>query len=195
MKKTLLIISFFIELTTFGQNVTLNELIELRKSSIIGVEEFLTLRNWEFVEARKPVEKTIGNVKGTTNEGYITFAYNKDKYSNRANSFIYYFYSNDNIYHNRIFFQMSNLSKYKEVLNSVKKFNPKLVDSYVNEDGNIEKVYQGKTTTFIFTTSVAEGDLNIKSSVYYLTIIDNGKYNFFKALENPDDIPEVELID
>lgn len=90
---------------------------------------------------------------------------------------------------------MSNLSKYKEVLNSVKKFNPKLVDSYVNEDGNIEKVYQGKTTTFIFTTSVAEGDLNIKSSVYYLTIIDNGKYNFFKALENPDDIPEVELID
>lgn len=195
MKKTLLIISFFIELTTFGQNVTLNELIELRKSSIIGVEEFLTLRNWEFVEARKPVEKTIGNVKGTTNEGYITFAYNKDKYSHRANSFIYYFYSNDNIYHNRIFFQMSNLSKYKEVLNSVKKFNPKLVDSYVNEDGNIEKVYQGKTTTFIFTTSVAEGDLNIKSSVYYLTIIDNGKYNFFKALENPDDIPEVELID
>ena len=65
MKKKLSILIYSL---SFSQNLTLDELISLRKKDLATVEEKLTLKGWSYIRGEEP---QIGNL------GKATFAFNK----------------------------------------------------------------------------------------------------------------------
>lgn len=177
MSKLLFITFLFIGFASLGQNVTLNDLLTLRKSNTIEVEEFLTSKNWDLFKIENPTSEFMGT---------LTFAYEVSNYDkSKAQSFINYFY-NFSGSSNILSIQSSLKDKYLYFLNEVKKFNPKLIFSdvknvpsnYENDKINwgyseIIKVYQGKTTTFEFVIKKEDR----KEELYILRLYENSDYN------------------
>lgn len=158
MKKYLLIIIFIFCNQLFSQNLTIDELINLRDSNISSVEEFLSGKQWKLIKSEEPTERNFGS---------IMFAYNKSDYDNSATSFVRYIYSNTS-YTRRIGIQINSLEKYNSYLSRIKQvIGCKLISTKINDDG-ILKVYGCKGITFM---------VKVKStSNYYITILDNSDY-------------------
>lgn len=137
MKKIISLALCLVFQYSFSQNLTLNEVLSLKTMSITQAEEFLTSKNWNYIGIKK---KTSGEFEFDS----FRFSYNQNIYTGNAESFIGLL----NIAGiNLINFQVNNKYKHQEYLNKIKSYGCKLVDSGI-EDGNIYKVYQGKTTTF-----------------------------------------------
>ncbi len=166
MKTNIAILLLFFCLTSYSQNLTLDELIRLRKKDIAGVEEFLTAKNWSFLSSEEPKSDTLGSA---------TFAYGKNDYDDKAQSFIIYYYS-DNSWFKRIFIQVVSKEKYNFFLARIKSLGCKLIDSSIS-DGRIKKVYQGATTTFIINISSKKEEIfEVTKSSYHINIIENYDY-------------------
>jgi hypothetical protein len=151
-----------------SQNLTLSELIALRSKEPIDLEEYLSKKKWEFIGAKSP-DYENGKL------GNIQFALDKDIYSDKASSFIWYFYS-DVSDTKRFSIQFHSKTKYLEYLEAVKKFNPSLHDSLIS-GSSITKVYRGKTTTFEFEISKNKDSFGSVSEIYNLTITSNEDYD------------------
>lgn len=179
MKKILLIITgCFISTISFGQNLNLNELVDLQDKNIAEVEEFLTSKGWEFIKAVEPKFQNKRDEKGRTyvtiSDASLLFAFDKAQNSNSANAFINYFYRNDQDAQNRIEIQLTNKEKYTELLNEIHNKNAELKDSYV-KDESLVKVYQNANTTFKISTSKQE--TNADSTLYSVFIMNNDLYS------------------
>ena len=166
MNKFLLVIVLLNSLEVLAQNISIDDIIKLRKNDIGFVEEFLTERGWSFLEASEPTIETMGSA---------TFAYKKDNYSDAAQSFLTFIYSGYSDTR-RIGVQINKSDIYNTYLARVKSFGCKLIDSKI-EEGNIIKIYRGQTTTFKITTTTVKGDFDSKRSTYYILLYDNLDYD------------------
>ena len=167
MKKIFSFILFSISTLCNSQNLTLDELVSLRKKSLVSVEESLSVKGWNYIKGDSPEFDKLGSA---------TFAYKKSSYDDKAQSFITYFYS-DNSTEKKISIQINSKEKYTSYLTKIKALGCKLIDSEMSE-GSIIKTYQGKTTTFkIEVTTVIEEFSSSTKTLYYIVLLDNKYYN------------------
>jgi hypothetical protein len=149
-----------------SQNLTLNQLLELKKKDIGNAEEYLTERGWEFFNAEEPTFDTMGKA---------LFTYNKNEMSERAESFLTFLYS-EYSERTRISIQINKKMKYTEYINSIKSFGCKLISSKI-KDGEIVKIYRGATTTFKITSSTSTNFFNEATAVWHLFIVSNDDFD------------------
>ena len=170
MKKiTFLVILVLTTLVNVAQNLTMAQLLELKKKNLGEAEEFLTLKGWEFLNASEPTEEKMG---------VATFTFNKDYMSDRAQSFLRYMYSaNSNTI--RLTIQVFKKEKYNEYTNAIKGYGCKMIDSKI-EDGNLIKVYRGKTTTIEITSTTTENAYGEASVSWVFLIADNFDYDLLQ---------------
>lgn len=152
-------------IVTFGQNISLDELISLSQKNVVNVEEYLTNKQWKVLSIKQGEESKM-NV--------ITFSYNKSNYSDKAESFIKYLYSEE-IGTRRINIQINNTSKYNVYLSSLKAKGVRLIDTKI-ENGSITKVYQGKTLTFMVSTDISSDYMGATSTSYNFFVLENSDY-------------------
>jgi hypothetical protein len=148
-----------------AQNLTLDEIISLRKKDIASVEEYLTTKGWEMVSTKE------GDIE---NLSTIDFAFNKSYYEDKAESFFTYFYS-EYTGRSRVNIQIHKSEKYNLLLARIKALGCKLIHSQILDTG-IKKVYQGATSTFIINVNTNKEDYNNTKTVYHIFIIDNDDY-------------------
>ncbi len=149
-----------------AQNLSLAQLLEIRKKSIGDVEEYLTSKGWDFYEAE---EETYDNF------GSASFAYNKSDISSGAESFLIFMHSSQ-FEKTRIFLQVNNRLKYDEYLNSIKSYGCKQINSKI-EDGRIIKIYRGATITFIVISSTSSNFYGEESATWGITVLTNEDYD------------------
>jgi hypothetical protein len=194
MKKLYIISSFFLGFISFSQNITLDDLISLRKKKLANLEETLTLKGWSFIRGNEPEYENLGTA---------TFAYKQSSFEDKAESFIIYMYSETSPT-KRINIQMHKKDKYNLFLARIKSLGCKLLESKIDA-GNIKKVYQGATLTFMISISTQKDDFSSTSTIYHFLILENSDYinNFtdtiFEDWETADStavyVPEVEEIE
>ncbi len=170
MKKSILLIVTILSLSNlYSQNLTIDELVSLRKKSFGNVEEILSKKNWTFLNGSEANSETMGSAN---------FAFNKQDFSDDAESFFEFVYNNtenEEICNHRILFQFFNKVKYTNYINRLKALGCKLIKTKI-EDGNIIKIYQGSTTTFQISIIADKNELGITKTRYHFFIIGNVDY-------------------
>lgn len=147
-----------------GQNLTLDEILSSRNKDLANVEEFLTAKGWNYMEGEKSSEESFGTA---------TFGNEKVQGTNSTASILTYFYS-ENSDRKRVSIQITNKEKYNNYISKVKVLGFKLKNSKV-VDGEILKLYQGKTTT-IEIRVVNDKFSNTGIVFYTFFIVDNSDY-------------------
>ena len=173
MKKLLSLSAFLlISNCVLSQNITLAQILEIKKKDLGNAEEYLTAKGWEFNEAEEPTIDKLGNA---------TFTYNKSDMYDLAESFLVYYYSNYSD-KTRIWIQVNKKVKYTEYINSIKGYGCQLINSKV-ENGKIVKIYRGATTTFEVTSSTSSNVYNEESAVWFIFIVSNEDYDLNWGVE------------
>jgi hypothetical protein len=67
-----------------AQNLNIQQILNLQKKDFVGVEEYLSEKDWSLLEIEKATDGKLATV---------IFAYKKSSYNDKAESFLYYFYS------------------------------------------------------------------------------------------------------
>ncbi len=167
MKQFLLAFTFLlISNCVLSQNLTLAQILEIKKRDLGNAEEYLTAKGWEFKEAKEPTNDKFG---------HATFTYNKSDMSDLAESFLNYYYSSYSD-KTRISIQVNKKLKYNEYINSIKGYGCKLINSEI-EDGRIVKVYRDATTTFRVYSSTSSNSYNEETAVWFIFIASNEDYD------------------
>ncbi|MBU3662403.1 MAG: hypothetical protein FGM41_04300 [Bacteroidetes bacterium] len=151
-----------------GQNLTLSQILEIKKMDLGNVEEFLSARNWDIYNIQEVEPKDYST---------LTFSYNSKK-AEEVESYLTYYHS---VYYinKRIEIQLHNKTKYNEYINSIKGYRCKLINSKVKQ-GEIIKVYRGATTTFIVRTIPPSAEEGQETVFWIIFIVSNVEYdNFF----------------
>ncbi|WP_139375424.1 hypothetical protein [Sphingobacterium nematocida] len=152
--------------SVFSQNLTMSQILQIRKMDLGTATDFLSSKNWEFIEADEETEDSLGSIQ---------FAFQKNAYNDNANSFFSYYFSEAyNI--RRISLQIHNKAKYTEYLNAIKGYGCKLINSSV-EDGNIVQLYRGATTTFSIISSKSQNGYGVDSQIWRINIRSNDDPN------------------
>jgi hypothetical protein len=167
MKQFLLVFAFLLTSNSIlSQNLSLAQILEIKKKDLGNAEEYLTAKGWEFKNAEEETSDKLGKA---------TFTYNKSDMSDMAESFLTFFYSN---YSNktRINIQINKKIKYNEYINSIKGYGCKLIKSKI-VDGSIVKIYRGATTTFEVISSTTSNFYNEEKAIWQIFIASNDDYD------------------
>lgn len=166
MKKTFSLILFCLSLTNYAQNLTLDELISLRKKNIANVEEYLTAKGWEFLSSNEGIDGAFNKV---------SFTFKKSVYDDKAEAF--FSYLNSNVTGRiRVNLQVHKPEKYNAYLARIKSYGCRLIHSSI-ADGEIKKVYQGTTTTFMVSIETQKEEYSSSAkTLYQIFIIENLDY-------------------
>ncbi|NLP59410.1 hypothetical protein [Lutibacter sp. B1] len=167
-RKLTIFLMFLIGNIIYSQNLTLTQVLSVRKKNIAEAEEYLTQKNWSMINAEAPTSETYGS---------LTFAYNKSDFNDKAESFLWFYYSNENPERNRISVQIHKKEKYNEYINQIKKWGGKIYDSYV-EEKVFYKIYQGSTMTYIIDSSTQKDDFSSSKTIYGIFIMTNDSFRF-----------------
>jgi hypothetical protein len=165
---TLFICAFHVQ----SQNITIDELVSLRKQSFGNVEEVLSKKNWTFLNGSEPNLEKMGSA---------TFAFNKREFNDNADSFFEFLYDNtenEELCNHKINIQFFDKNKYSNYINRFKSLGCKLIKSKI-ENGNIVKIYQGSTTTFQISIIAEKDGLGTTITRYQLFIMGNVDYFIF----------------
>lgn len=151
----------------YSQNLTMDELVSLRKKNLASADEYLSNKNWSYFDSNKEENLTL-----------VTYTYKRSLYDDKAESFLYY----ANYFgYVSITIQVHTTIKYNEYLNKVKSYGAQLVDTHVTDEG-ISKVYRGKTVTFKITTSTQERGYEMgTSTIYKFSLYDNEMYDIINS--------------
>lgn len=169
MKRILIIILFaLIAIPASSQNLSLQQLLTVRKKNMAEAEEYLTQRNWSLINAESPT---------TDKYGGLSFAYNKSDFNDKAESFLMLYFSDSENYPNRLNIQVHKKEKYNEYIAQIKKWGGKIYDSYI-EDDIFFKVYQGSTMTYVISTSTQKDDFSSSSTIYNFFIAENEDFKY-----------------
>jgi hypothetical protein len=150
-----------------AQNLTLDQVLNLRTKSLSYIDEYLTVKKWSMLSAEEPKDDNLGN---------ISFAYNKGIYDDKAESFINYYYSSISNLYNRISIQVNKVSNYNIYIARIKALGYKLQKSFI-EDGDLVKVYQSSNTTIKVSTSTQNDDFISTKTSYTFSILNTLDYN------------------
>jgi hypothetical protein len=167
MKKILFTIITLFPLTIFAQNLSFEQVLSLRTKSLSNLEEYLTTKKWEMLEATEPNENTMGSV---------AFAYNKSRFDDKAESFINFYYSNGSTKNNRLKIQVNKVSNYNLYLAKIKSLGYKLQRSYV-EEGDLIKLYQTNNMTIRIRTSTQSDEFSSTRTSYSFFILPTSSYD------------------
>ena len=162
----ILLFCLFLSVNALGQNLTLSEIVALRKNDLSNLDDVMTSKGWTLINANKP---------STEKYGVVEYAYQLEKYSDKANSFFEYYYSgkgNDS----RVRIQIHTTEKFTSYMNQIKSWGGKLIDTFV-EENNIIKVYKGSTLTYRIISSPRENKYT--SNTYEILIYTNEDYDYY----------------
>jgi hypothetical protein len=165
MKRIILGILLIAGNSMIAQNLNIQQILNLQKKDFVGVEEYLSEKDWSLLEIEKATDEKLGTV---------IFAYKKSSYNDNAESFLYYYFYSEKI--NRISIQVHNKEKYTEYLNATKTLGYKLIANKMADD-TIEKVYQNTTTTIIISIK-AKDNYGTTKSIYSYFVISNDDYDY-----------------
>lgn len=160
------IIFLIATINIYSQNLTIDEIISLRKKDITEVEEFLNTKKWSLLNANQPDNEKLG---------LMAFSFGKNEFDDKAQAFLGYYFS-ENSELKRIDFDFFDKIIYNNYLTRIKSLGCKLIDSKVN-DGEITKTYQGSTTTIKITIGTKKNDFNSTYTFYNFFIVSNEDYN------------------
>lgn len=164
MKKILLFALLFVCIGLSAQNLSLNELISLRKMSLDEAETYLTNKGWRYSQ---------GSEAGEGNLGTAEFVFGTSGDFSYAESFLSIMHYYGSV--KRVGIQISKLPKYTEYLNGVKKFASSPINTKIDK-GDLVKIYVGATTTFEFTTTTVSTRYGSTKTSWYLLIAENEDY-------------------
>lgn len=150
----------------YSQNLSIDELVSLRKNDIAYAEEFLSTKGWGLLTSEHGEDYKFSSV---------SFAYKKSSYDDKAESFLTYLFNPLEV--RRIIIQIHKKDTYNNYLLKIKNLGCKLVDNSIG-DNEIVKTYRGKTTTFRFRITTSKEEIgNSTSTIYTLLIISNEDYD------------------
>ncbi len=162
MKKISLFVVCLSNFILSAQNLTLNQLLEIRSKNLGYAEEFLVNNNWDLMNASEADENDVT---------IVSFVFNKNYYPIKESSLIGLIYNSD-VNDNALSLQIVDKTKYIEYINTIKKLGCELILNEV-EDGKIIKVYKGATTTFEIRSSRGSDSI---STIWTMTITTNERY-------------------
>ena len=165
-----LILFILVTIPSISQNLSLKQLLTVRKKNMAEAEEYLTQRNWSFIDAKSPT---------TDKYGGLSFAYNKSTFNDNAESFLILYFSGSENYPTRLNIQVHIKEKYNEYITQIKKWGGKIYDSYI-EDDVFFKVYQGSTITYIISTSTQKNNFSSSSTIYNFFLLENDDFKYSK---------------
>ncbi|AQS93994.1 hypothetical protein BXQ17_07930 [Polaribacter sp. BM10] len=119
MKKLTLILIAFLSLNIYGQNISLNNLIEFKNQSFGKIEDFLVLKNWEL---NKKINSK-GKYEGLLSQKSFYF---KSKENQKSSIFI-----NKIFDENMVYLTTERKSLYLKVLQEIKDYGYKITDEDV----------------------------------------------------------------
>lgn len=171
---TLLLLTLIISSTLFGQKLSLTDLTNLcNKKNWQDVNQFMLVKDWTYYNSEKG---------DTDNYSTITWSYNKEDYSDKAQGWFYLYTYDD--YPNKISYSIFNKASYLLIQNSLIANGFKVVDSEI-EDEKLISTYANSGYTLIITNAKRSDDDWSDRSVtsYNVTLIkksgiydnDNGK--------------------
>ncbi|MEZ0180834.1 hypothetical protein AB9T89_01205 [Flavobacterium oncorhynchi] len=166
------LIFYLFPIYIYSQNITVDELATLRKKSFTEVEEYLSNKNWSFLN---------GEDLSSDKMGSATFSLNKKDFDDNAESFFEFLYDNsenEESCNHKFFLQFFDKSKYNTFINRFKTLGCKLIKSKI-ENGNIVKIYQGSTTTFQISTIADKDIFGVTNTRYSLLVLGNIDYFIF----------------
>ncbi|MBE0662821.1 MAG: hypothetical protein IH597_10150 [Bacteroidales bacterium] len=167
MRKFILLLLFvLVNVALPAQNLSLAQLLEIKKKDLGNAIEYLTLEGWEFFEAEAPTNGGLGKV---------TFSYNKSALSSTADSFFIYYYTSfpDMTW---ISIQVSKINKYNEYINSIKEYGCELISTEVKE-GRILKEYKGENMTFLVEIGKTTNHFDEETAVWHLWVFSTADYD------------------
>jgi hypothetical protein len=144
MRKLLLVITLaFMPLLSFGQLLTLDQLIKLYKTDVDDANDYLMGQGWEYLGLQK---------EDSSDYEFVSWAYGYDEDNEVANRWFNIFYDQNK---DRV------CVKYqapKVIINGIKSkaisIGMKKVDSRVDDDGSIIALYSGTNYLIRFITTV-----------------------------------------
>jgi hypothetical protein len=139
------IILALVTTSSFSQNLSLDQIVEIRKKNLVQAEEFLTQKGWDFED-------------GVDSE-LFTIVYFNYKSKNKSGQIVANldFISQGKTQKVRVSVTFLSRDKYSEYINRINEFGCKLLESKIR-DSKLIKTYQGSTTTFILESSTAQND-------------------------------------
>ncbi|MCX6351901.1 MAG: hypothetical protein NTX03_08560 [Bacteroidetes bacterium] len=163
IKTILSILLFLITSNGYSQNLSLDEVISLKKKNLAELEEYLSSRNWNYQSGSEPTSEKMG-------EAHFTF--HKSYYDDKAESFITYYYD-EGVY--RVGIQVASKEKYNNYLARIKSYGCTLIKSEI-KDGDVIKIYKGLTTTIKITITTQLNNFGSTETTYYFFIVSNDDY-------------------
>lgn len=146
----------------FGQKMTMKDLTNLcTKKNWEDVNQTLLANNWTYYES----------VKGDTYKyNTITWSYNKDYYSDKANAW-FYLYSYEG-QPNKIVYYIFNKESYSSIQNSISSAGFKLVSSAIEDNQIISSYCNSSYSLKVSTEKRQDSDWsNISNTAYSITLI------------------------
>lgn len=168
MKKTYIFLLTIISYSSFSQNITVDELLNLRKDNLATVEEKLTNKGWDYSSGTAPIGDRLGRA---------VFTYKKPSFNNLTEPLIGYYY-NDN--YKIVSFMYIKKELYISYLARIKALGFKLIKSDILGE-NIEKIYKGATV--ILKISISNDKESKPQTVYR---IDFYEYAYYKNNYAPE---------
>ena len=164
MKQIFLLFTILFSFSTFAQNLTLNEVLAIKKMELGEADEFLNSKGWDLLNAFEFEEYSEA-----------IYSYQKSNFDDTAQSFLHYNYSKsyDKIV---IGIQINSNAKLNNYINQIKSWGGKLMNSYI-EDGEVIKIYKGTTMTYIISTSSQTNKYDAQETVHFLNIFSNKDLN------------------
>jgi hypothetical protein len=171
-KFILLLFLILVNVALLAQNLSLAQLLEIKKKDLGNAVEYLTSKGWEFFEAEAPTKDGFGQV---------TFSYNKSAFSSTAESFFCYHYTSipDMTW---ISIQVSKIDTYNEYMNSIKEYGCKLISTEVQE-GRILKVYKGEKMTFFVEIGKSTNYFEEETAVWHVSVFSNADYDLILGVK------------
>lgn len=160
------IFSLFFILTfscVFSQNLTLEEIVNLRNEQFKDVKKLLLNKNWEIMHEHYSNEYKFGDIR---------FAFDKNNIDKQMPTYITLYHESNEISKNRIEFSLLNKEKFDSYLAQLKTSDFKYVNSKLDVNYTTE-IYKNATTTIEVQTMPVENYYGKQQTFYSFLIIDS----------------------
>ncbi|MCC2591241.1 hypothetical protein [Chryseobacterium sp. MFBS3-17] len=157
MKKIALLCALVMYVALSAQNLTMNELYNLRQQSLSQVDSYLKKKGWSFVKGAEPGYNKMGSA-----------FYEYHTYDDVPT--ISYLYSRAGV--RRVMLRMKSEELYDEYLTELTTQSGR-PEAKKDALGGLVKIFKGKTTTFCLTEANVSSSSGAKSMLYFVTLYAN----------------------
>ncbi len=163
MKNILTILFLLIFSISFSQNITFEEILNLKSKNQSEVKKYLKNKDWEIMHQHYSKELKFGDIR---------FSFDNKNPDRQIPLFITFYHEANDFTKNRIEFEISNKEKFDKYLIQFKSLDFKYVDTKNDVNQTVE-TYQNETTTIQVTIMPVENYYGKQQTFYKFYIIDN----------------------